>query len=91
MDEIIRLIDAELGAPLQISVVAGRAPNNVRWLRTAALLNGQVRPLPVSQQWQLSGRPAQIVSRLRPGVKLAEHFVHGVDDRLGLIQLNLVT
>jgi hypothetical protein len=37
------------------------------------------------------GRPAQIVSRLRPGVELAEHFVNGVDDRLRLIQLNLVT
>jgi hypothetical protein len=39
----------------------------------------------------LSGRPAQIVSRLRPGVKLAENFVHGVDDRLRLVQLNMVT
>jgi hypothetical protein len=45
----------------------------------------------ISQQWQLPGRPAQIVSRLRPSMKLAEHFVHGVDDRLRLIQLNLVT
>jgi len=35
--------------------------------------------------------PAQIVSRLRRSVELAEHFVHGVDDRLRLIQLNLVT
>jgi hypothetical protein len=49
------------------------------------------RPLPVSQQWQLPGWPAQIVSRLRAGVELAEHFVHGVDDRLRFIQLNLVT
>jgi hypothetical protein len=30
-------------------------------------------------------------SRLRPSVKLAKHFVHGVDDRLRLVQLNLVT
>jgi hypothetical protein len=33
----------------------------------------------------------QIVSRLRPGLKLAEHLLHGVDDRLWLIQLNLVS
>lgn len=32
-----------------------------------------------------------IVSRLRAGAKLAEHIVHGVDDRLWLIQLNRVT
>ena len=32
-----------------------------------------------------------IVSRLRTGAKLAEHLVHGVDDLLWLIQLNLVT
>ena len=31
------------------------------------------------------------VSRLWHSVKLAEHFVHGVDDRLWLLQLNLVT
>jgi hypothetical protein len=31
------------------------------------------------------------VSRLCPGVKLAKHFVYGVDDCLRLVQLNLVT
>ena len=39
----------------------------------------------------LEDRFAQIVSRLRPDVELAEHFVHGVDDRLRLVQLNMVT
>ena len=48
-------------------------------------------PLPVSQQWQPLIWPAQIVSRLHPSMKLAEHFVHGVDDRLRLTQPNLVT
>src|ERR1700722_17775963 len=47
-------------------------------------------PLPVRRQWQLPRRPAQIVSRFRSGVKLAEHFVHSVDDGLGLISLNIV-
>jgi hypothetical protein len=51
----------------------------------------QARPLPVGQQWRLPWRSEQIVSRRRPGVELAEHFVHGVDDRLRLIQLNRVT
>jgi hypothetical protein len=46
---------------------------------------------PVIQQWPLPGRAAQIVSMRRPGVELAKHFVHGVDDRLRLIQLNMVT
>jgi hypothetical protein len=32
-----------------------------------------------------------VVSRLRSSVKLAQHFIHGVDDRLRLIQLNVVT
>ncbi len=60
--------------------------------RTAvASASGSTRPLPVSQQWQLPGWPAQIVSRLRAGVELAEHFVHGVDDRLRFFQLNRVT
>ena len=31
------------------------------------------------------------VSRLRVAVNLAQHFVDGVDDRLRLIQLNVVT
>ena len=31
------------------------------------------------------------VSRLRTRVKQTEHFVHGVDDRLRLVQLNVVT
>ena len=31
-----------------------------------------------------------VVSRLRPSVKLPEHFVYGVDDRLRFIQLDLV-
>ncbi len=28
---------------------------------------------------------------IHPGVELAEHFVHGVDDRLRFFQLNRVT
>jgi hypothetical protein len=31
------------------------------------------------------------VLRFRPGVKLAKHFVYGVDDCLRPVQLNLVT
>ncbi len=45
----------------------------------------------VSQQGQLPEWSAQIVSRFRAGVELAEHFVHCVDDRLRLFQLNRVT
>jgi hypothetical protein len=32
-----------------------------------------------------------MVSRRPPCLRLAEHFVHGVDDHLRLFQLNLVT
>jgi hypothetical protein len=66
-------------------------PNDNIWADSGGSVTAYSRPLPVSQQWQLPRQPAQIVSRLRPGVKLAEHFVHGVDDRLRLIQLNRVT
>jgi hypothetical protein len=31
-----------------------------------------------------------VVSLLRSGVQLVQHFIHGVDDRLRLIQLNVV-
>lgn len=77
--------DGWLGAPSRVNTSCGG-----RELRTTTSMT-RSDPLPVSLQWQLPGRPAQIVSRLRPGVELAEHVVHGVDDRLGLIQLNLVT
>jgi len=34
---------------------------------------------------------AAVVSGRRSGVKLAQKLIHGVDDRLRLIQLNVVT
>ena len=43
-----------------------------------------------TNQWQLPGRLAKIFSRLRASVKLTEHFVHGVDNCLRLVQLDLV-
>ena len=55
-----------------------------------AVKRKQSQPLPVSQQFQIPVRPALIVSILRPSAELPEHFVHGVDHRLRIIQLNVV-
>jgi hypothetical protein len=65
-----------------------QSPDDVRWgLATA---RDPLPPLTNDRSWGTCF-DCGVVSRLRPRVKQTEHLVDGVNNRLRLVQLNLVT
>ena len=61
-----------------------------RFLRPWVRASADAHQLTAIERGQLAERLAQVFSRLRTGVNLAEYIVHRVDDCLRFVQLNRV-